>query len=98
MYIVHNIIMNLVLVYILCTLGCDVPSPLDRGARDLEGVGGADDDLGGVLEQAGRQRRRTQLLGRAEGRVECFFFILKQSFQTLKDVYFMIKNVFSVSL
>ena len=72
---VHNIIMNfIVLVYILCTLGCDVPSPLDRGARDLEGVGGADDDLGGVLEQTGRQRRRTQLLGRAEGRVEFFFY------------------------
>ena len=33
------------------------------------GMGGAYDDAGGVLEQAGRQRGRTQLLGRSQGNI-----------------------------
>ena len=40
---------------------------VDCGPRVLQGVGGEDDHPGGVLEQAGRQRGRAQLLGGGQG-------------------------------
>jgi len=43
---------------------------VDRSARHDQGVGGQDDNPGGVLEQAGRQRRGAQLMGGHQGTVE----------------------------
>ena len=42
---------------------------MDGGARHDEGVGGPDDHPGGVLEQAGRECGRAQLLGGYQGNV-----------------------------
>ena len=51
--------------------GAGLQGEMGEGARDQQGVGGKDDHPRRVLEQAGRQRGRAQLLGEHQGNCCC---------------------------